>query len=102
MRRVIVRYKVKPESAAENVSLIQRVFAQLTDEAPDGIRYATFKLEDGVSFIHVATIDTADDKNPLQAIAAFQQFAQTIKDRCVEPPISMQAEVVGEYRLFAT
>ena len=102
MRRVIVRYKVKPERAAENVSLIEQVFAQLTSEQPDGVRYATFKLEDGVSFVHVATIDTADGKNPLLAITAFQRFGEAIRDRCVEPPISMQAEVVGEYRLLAT
>lgn len=99
MKRVIVRYKVKPERAAENVALVQRVFAQLASEKPDGIRYATFKLEDGVSFIHVATVD--GDKNPLLAVTAFQQFTAAIKDRCVEPPISMQAEVVGEYRLLA-
>jgi len=102
MRRVIVRYKVKPERAEENVALVQRVFAQLTAEQPAGIHYATFKLEDGVSFIHVAAIDSADGKNPLLAIAAFQQFSEAIKDRCIEPPISMQAEVVGEYRLLAT
>jgi len=102
MRRVIVRYKVKPERAEENVALIQRVFAQLTSEQPAGIHYATFKLEDGVSFIHVAAIDAADGKNPLLAIAAFQTFSEAIKDRCIEPPISMQAEVVGEYRLLAT
>lgn len=102
MRRVIVRYKVKPERADENVALIGRVFAQLTRERPDGIRYATFQLEDRVSFVHVATIDTADGTNPLLAVAAFKEFAETIKDRCVEAPISMQAEVVGEYRLLAT
>ena len=33
MRRVIVRYTVNPERAAENVSLIERVFAQLTSYA---------------------------------------------------------------------
>ncbi|CAN5922489.1 hypothetical protein BH11GEM2_BH11GEM2_33370 [soil metagenome] len=54
MKRVIVRCTVKPDRAAENVSLVENVFAQLTREKPAGIRYATFKLEDGVSFIHVA------------------------------------------------
>ena len=102
MRRVIVRYKVKPERAAENVALVEGVFAQLVSEQPEGIHYATFKLDDGVTFIHVAAIDAADGKNPLLALAAFQQFSEAIKDRCVEPPISMQAEVVGEYRLLAT
>jgi hypothetical protein len=100
MKRVIVRYQVKPERVVENVALVEQVFAQLASEAPAGIGYATFKLDDGVSFIHVAAIEA--DKNPLLAIAAFQHFAETIKDRCSEPPVSMNAELVGEYRLLAT
>jgi hypothetical protein len=100
MKRVIVRYTVKPERAAENTALVEQVFAQLAIDQPSGVRYATFKLEDGVSFIHVATIE--GDKNPLPAVAAFQRFTEAIKDRCIEPPVSMHAEVVGEYRLLAT
>jgi len=100
MKRIIVRYKVKPESAADNVAHVERVFAELASKKPDGIHYATFKLEDGVSFIHIATIDTADGSNPLFAVDAFKQFSATIKDRCVEPAVSSPAEVVGEYRLL--
>jgi hypothetical protein len=102
MTRVIVRYRVKPERADENIALIQQVFAQLARDKTEGVRYATFKLEDGVSFVHIATIDAQDGSNPLLAVAAFQRFAETIKDRCVEPPINMQAEVVGEYCSLAT
>jgi hypothetical protein len=98
MKRVIVRYKIKPERVEENVALVQRVFAQLARDKPDGIKYATFKLDDA-TFVHVATVD--GEKNPLLAVKAFQEFTEAIKDRCIEPPISMQAELVGEYRLLA-
>jgi hypothetical protein len=102
VKRVIVRYRVKPERAGENVALIQAVFAELAGKAPSGIRYVTLRLDDGVSFVHIASIETADQSNPLAALIAFQEFSAQIKDRCVEPPVSVQFEVVGEYRLLAS
>ena len=98
MRRVMVRYQVKPEQADENVRRVQAVFAQLEREQPAGLRYMTFRLPDGVSFVHVASVEVAE--NPLTALEAFKQFAGTIKDRCVEPPVTTELEVVGSYRFL--
>lgn len=47
MKRVLVRYKVKPGRAAENRSYIEKVFQELKANGPDGIRYASFILDDG-------------------------------------------------------
>jgi hypothetical protein len=42
MRRVfMVRYKVKPDQAANNEQLIRAVFEELQITQPDGIRYST-------------------------------------------------------------
>lgn len=54
MRRVMVRYKVKPEHVQRNGELVRAVYAQLHREKTPGIRYATFKLDDGVTFVHLA------------------------------------------------
>ena len=54
MRRVMVRYKVKPDRVAENEALVRAVYDELARTQPDGLRYATFRLDDGVSFVHVA------------------------------------------------
>ena len=53
----MVRYKVRPERADENVALVEAVYAQLAAERPEGLHYATFRLPDGVSFMHIV-IDT--------------------------------------------
>ena len=66
MGKVVVRYKVKPERVEENERLIGAVYAELAESAPEGLRYATFRLDDGVSFVHIASIDTADGSNPLR------------------------------------
>ena len=54
MRQVMVRYKVKPDRVEENEALVRAVYEELAAPRPPGCRYATFRLEDGVSFVHVA------------------------------------------------
>jgi hypothetical protein len=91
----VIRYTTKPACADENERLIRAVFAELAERKPDGLRYSAFRLDDGVSFLHVATLDGAD--NPLLASAAFADFQSGIKDRCAEGPIPADGQVVGSY-----
>ena len=53
MKTTVVRYQAKPERAAENQRLIEAVFAELDERQPEGFTYKVFRLDDGVSFIHV-------------------------------------------------
>jgi hypothetical protein len=100
MNGVVVRYKVKPEHADENQRLVERVFGSLNASRPEGIRYATFRLADGVTFVHVATLDTADGSNPLTALPEFADFTRDIGQRCEEPPDGQDATVIGAYGVF--
>jgi hypothetical protein len=93
---VVVRYTTRADAAEENQQLVEKVFAELAATEPDGLRYATFRLADGVSFVHVAMID--GDDNPLLQLAAFQEFTREIGERCVDGPTPSQATVVGSYR----
>lgn len=100
MKRVMVRYRVKADRAADNKAYVEAVFAELAASRPEGLRYATFMLEDGVSFLHLASIETADGSNPLQTIAAFARFTAQIAERCEEPPSTVTLHEVGAYRMF--
>ena len=97
MKTTIVRYKVKADRAEENKAFIRKVFEELADSQPGGLRYASFNLDDGVSFVHIAMIDTSDGSNPLSETAAFKAFVAEIKDRCEEPPAATPAEPIGSY-----
>ena len=101
MRKVLVRYKTKPEHADENQRLVEDVFSELASRDPGGVRYATFRLDDGVTFVHVASIETEDGSNPLAETAAFKEFQRELGARCDEPPQALDAMVVGSYRLLA-
>lgn len=95
MRRVMVRYTVKPDAVARNEELVRAVYDELHERRPRGLRYATFKLEDGVTFVHVAHVEA--EANPLLEIAAFRRFQEAIGERCDEPPAASALTEIGSF-----
>ncbi len=100
MSVTVVRYRTKSDRAEENQALIEKVFGQLDVERPAGLRYASFRLADGVSFVHIASVDTDNGANPLLATSAFSEFVREIADRLEEGPVTSDATVVGSYRFW--
>ena len=91
----VVRYTTRAGSADENEKLIKAVFAQLAEQQPEGLRYIAVRLDDGVSFLHVAVVD--GDDNPLTALPAFGEFVSAINERCTSGPAPANGTVVGAY-----
>ncbi len=90
----LIRYRTKPASADENAQLVREVFAELAATQPGGLHYVTLRLDDGVTFVHVATLD---GENPLEGSPAFARFQSTLAARCEEGPVVADAEVVGAW-----
>lgn len=101
MSTVVVRYRPKPDHADHNQALVEDVFAELAATDPGGLRYATFRLDDG-TFVHIADIE--GDENPLGTSAAFAAFQENIADRCEDGhgPDPQPATLVGSYRLIVS
>ena len=91
----VIRYRTKIESVEENVRLIEAVFAELAELETPGIRYEALRLNDGVTFIHIATLD--GDSNPLGASPAFAAFQSGIGARLEEGPYPATATIVGSH-----
>jgi hypothetical protein len=98
MRQIMVRYKVKPGRAEENEELVRAVYEELKRTAPDGLRYATYRLDDGVTFVHLASDETADGRSPLTNVEAFKRFQEHIEDRVEEGPVVTEVSQIGSYR----
>jgi hypothetical protein len=96
MTQTVVRYRVKPDQATENARLAAEVYEGLAEAAPEGFRYASFALENGVSFVHVA-IQESEGPFPLSDLPAFKRFRVGLDHRCAEGPFVMKAELVGSY-----
>jgi hypothetical protein len=93
----IVQYRARPERADENQLLVEAVFRELHARAPGGLRYASFRLADGVSFVHVAETERSDGANPLTETPAFGEFLRDLGERLEDGPHPSAAQLVGEY-----
>jgi len=100
MKTLMVRYKTAEAHAQANEELVRAVFEELRSRAPEGLRYASYRLEDGVTFLHIATLQTPDH-NPLSALPAFKAFQAQLKDRCVEAPVVTELSAIDAYGLVA-
>ena len=100
MKTIMVRYKTSETHAHANEALVHAVFDELRARAPGGLRYATYRLADGVTFVHIATLE-APDENPLTALPSFKAFQKELKDRCTEPPVVTELSAVDSYGMQA-
>jgi hypothetical protein len=100
MTQKMIRYTVKHDRVAENEAYVTAVFEQLKREGPAGLCYATFKLEDGASFIHIVSYEADGGSTALSDLPAFKAFRSDINDRCEIQPVTTGLEEIGSYRFF--
>jgi hypothetical protein len=96
---IVVRYRTKPERAEENQRLVEKVFAELDEMGATGFAYTSFRLDDGVSFVHVV-VEEEGGTVSLNDVPAFRDFTAGIAERCDEQPVAVGATVVGSHRMF--
>jgi hypothetical protein len=96
---LMVRSKVKEDNVADVEAAIEKAFSAIKQAGPAGVRYASGKLADGVTFVALLEVDDGVE-NPLPAMPAFIEFQEDLKKWTAEPPTLDQITVVGTYRLF--
>jgi hypothetical protein len=97
----MVRSRVRDESVADVESAVRDMFAAIRREQLEGIRYASCRLPDGVSYVALLEVDDGVD-NPLPALPEFRAFQEGLKGWLAEAPGPEQLTVIGSYRLFDT
>ncbi len=102
MPRVMVTYTVKQEHVAENERLVRAVYAGLAEIGDPGISYATFKLEDGQTFVHIALIESAEAQEVLSNSPAFEAFQENLGARCEVPPNPEPLTLIGSVNFSGT
>ncbi|MDB4996221.1 MAG: hypothetical protein JWM74_3653 [Myxococcaceae bacterium] len=100
MKTTMIRYKTSEAQAGANEALVRAVFDELRTVAPEGLRYASYRLADGVTFVHLVTHASAG-ANALTALPAFKAFQKELKERCVESPLVTELLAVDSYGLVA-
>lgn len=99
MSALMARSKVRSESVDDVEAAIEKVFAAIEREQPEGVRYTACKLADGVTF--VALLELADpSENPLLALPEFREFQENLKGWIDGPPDAGPLTPVASYRFF--
>ncbi len=99
MNVLLARATVKAEAVAEIEAAGKRIFEALARDQPQGFRYTTCRLPDGVTFISIWEIDDGAT-NPLSSLPEARAFQEGLKTWMAEPPIYEQLTVAGSYRFF--
>jgi hypothetical protein len=99
MSVMMIRAKLKADSVQAAESAIKTMFAAIEAAKPQGVRYDSCKLADGVTFVVLLALDEGSQKE-LGAVAEFREFQQNLREWVVEPPTPEQLTVVGSYRVF--
>jgi hypothetical protein len=99
MNIMMIRAKVKPEHVSDIESAAKTLFAAIEVHQPQGVKYASSRTSDGVSFIILLALANPSE-NPLGAIPEFRAFQESLKAWLAEPTISEPLTVVGSYNLF--
>lgn len=96
MAATLIRAKIKDEHVADVENAAKTMFAAINEAHPAGVRYASYRLDDGVTYVIVLDIQEGID-NPLPSIAAFRAFQEDLKGWLAEPPTPEQLTAVGAY-----
>ena len=86
MKAVKVQYTVKSEYADTNKRNIRKVMADLREIANPGIRYSSFVLDDGKSFVHIGVYSDQAALDVLNNLPSFQFFRDQLKASGPEVP----------------
>ncbi len=91
MDRLMIRYRVKPDQLGRHLGLLRAVYAELAAIRPDGLRFATLRLPDQLSFVDIAV--GPDLPGPLPQLQAFRDFRADLEQRCDERIVTEFVEV---------
>jgi quinol monooxygenase YgiN len=99
MTVMMIRTEVKEDHVADVETAVQKMFAAIKEAEPRGVRYASSKLPDGVTF--VVLLELEGEANPLGTIPEFTQFQENLKGWLAGPPTAEPLQVIGSYQLFS-
>jgi hypothetical protein len=91
----VIRYRTTAAQAAPNRQLIEKVFTEVEQVHPAGLRYRCVQLgAEGTEFVHVVE---SEHGSPLAELATFQEFQRGLRDRLDGELERLPAQVVGSY-----
>ena len=96
MEAIKMQYTVRPEFVEQNKANIRRVIDALRRKPIDGIRYASFTLDDGETFVHFNFFESLEVQARFQALKEFRAFRKALRaSKPVAPPRAERMDLVA-------
>jgi hypothetical protein len=102
MKIVRVQYTTSPEYAATNQKNIREVVEELKQINHPGIKYSTYLLPDGKTFMHFDQFENEAAHEYLQSLESFKKFATELwaSQLEVEPVLDLLSTVGSTESFF--
>ncbi len=91
MTTALLQCEVRREELERHLALLRAVYAELEAQRPEGLRYATWQLEDEVRFVELVAGE--DLPHPLPALESFRRYRAGLDERCVQRSFTEVTEV---------
>ena len=97
-----MQYTVKEDYAETNKKNIEQVMSELRTLNNPGIKYSSFLLNDGKTFVHFGMYANEETMSIVSNLDSFKRFRQQLKES--QPEVPPQAEdlnlVASAYEIF--
>lgn len=102
MKIVRVQYTTSKEFAAINKENIRQIVEELKKINHPGIKYSTYLLEDGKTFMHFDQFENEEAHQFLQSLESFKKFAAELdaSDMEAEPKLELPSLVASTEKFF--
>ena len=101
MKIVRVQYTTTPEFAGRNKENIRQVVNELRKINHPGIKYSTYLMPDGKTFMHFDHFDNEEAHNVLTGLESFKKFSDELlaSNLEVEPKLELLS-LVASHPIF--
>jgi hypothetical protein len=97
----LIRSTINEGNVADVQGAVERIVQEMDETQIAGVRYASGRLNDGVTFI--ALVEFEDENgggNPLFALPAYADLLENLKQWAAAPPVVEEINLIGSYRMF--
>ena len=102
MKATRIQYTVQPGFAEQNKQNIAKVMEELRAANHPGLRYSSYVLEDGKTFMHFVMYNDEQSETVIQNLASFKHFQTALRGSNPEvmPKFENLSIVGSSYEIF--
>jgi hypothetical protein len=98
MPTLMVRYQTAEDGVDDVVEAVEKAFAAINEQRPDGIRFSYWHRAGSTEFLALLELDD-DVQNPLLTIDAAEELRSVIAKWVIgDPPAPQPLTLLGSYR----